>query len=122
MDIAENLNKSGGYSHLLITQCVFSDFTVIVPLKSKTAEEVNRGLLNSILQQFNVEKLHSDNGKGFRGTDWLESMSGLGIKVIASSSLHPQGRGQIERLVGTVKLLLKKLLTNQKSLNWEYLP
>jgi hypothetical protein len=122
MDIAENLNKSGGYSHLLITQCVFSDFTVIVPLKSKTAEEVNRGLLNSILQQFNVEKLHSDNGKGFRGTDWLESMSALGIKVIASSSLHPQGRGQIERLVRTVKLLLKKLLASQKSLNWEYLP
>ncbi len=91
MDIAENLKKSGGYSHLLITQCVLSDFTVIVPLKSKTAEEVNRGLLNSILQQFNVEKLHSDNGKGFRGTDWLESMSALGIKVIASSSLHPQG-------------------------------
>ncbi|RPH78821.1 MAG: hypothetical protein EHM77_06555, partial [Planctomycetaceae bacterium] len=122
MDIAENLNKSGGYSHLLICQCVLSDFTVIVPLKSKTAEEVNRGLLNSILQQFNVEKLHSDNGKGFRGNDWLESMSALGIKIIASSSLHPQGRGQIERLVGTVKLLLRKLLANQKSLNWEYLP
>jgi transposase InsO family protein len=97
---------------------VLSDFTVIVPLKSKTAEEVNRGLLNSILQQFNVEKLHSDNGKGFRGTDWLESMSALGIKVIASSSLHPQGRGQIERLVGTVKLLLKKVTCKPENVKY----
>jgi hypothetical protein len=69
-----------------------------------------------------MEKLHSDNGPGFREIKWLELMSALGIKVIASSALHPAGRGQIERLVGTVKIMLKKMLATQPTLNWEFLP
>ncbi len=32
----------------------------------------------------------------------------FGIKIIGSSALHPQGRGQIERMVRTVKTLLQK--------------
>ena len=30
MDIAENLNKAGGYQHLLIMQCILTDFVIIV--------------------------------------------------------------------------------------------
>jgi hypothetical protein len=122
MDIAENLNPINGHSHLLIMQCVFSDFVILYPLKSKTSHEISRIMLYGILQQFNVEKLHSDNGPGFREIKWLELMSALGIKVIASSALHPAGRGQIERLVGTVKIMLKKMLATQPTLNWEFLP
>jgi hypothetical protein len=122
MDLIENLNKSGGYSHLLVLQCVLSDFVIIVPLKSKTAAEITRGLLNSVFQQFNVEKLHSDNGPGFRHLPMLATMSALGVKIVASSSLHPAGRGKVERLVGIIKLLLKKFLATRQNLNWEYLP
>jgi hypothetical protein len=41
MDLCENLNKVGGYSHLLIVQDVLSDFTLIYPLKSKTSQEMS---------------------------------------------------------------------------------
>jgi hypothetical protein len=122
MDLIENLNKSGGYSHLLVLQCLLSDFVIIVLLKSKTAAEITRGLLNSVFQQFNVEKLHSDNGPGFRHLPMLATMSALGVKIIASLSLHPAGRGKVERLVGIIKLLLKKFLATRQNLNWEYLP
>jgi len=122
MDIAENLNKSGGYSHLLIMQCILTDFCIIVPLKEKTSAEISRAILNSVLQNFNVEKIHSDNGPGFRSTHWCETMAAFGIKIIGSSALHPQGRGQIERLVRTVKTLLQKYLASRPTLNWEYLP
>jgi len=122
LDLAENLNKSGGYSHLLIMVCVLTDFTIIIPLKDKTASEISRAILNSVLINYNVERIHSDNGPGFRSTHWCETMAAFGIKIIGSSALHPQGRGQIERMVRTVKTLLQKYLANRPTLNWEYLP
>ena len=122
MDLAENLNKSGGYSHLLVLQCTFSDFVIIIPLKSKTSTEISRVLLHSVLMQYNVEKIHSDNGPGFRSAKWLEVMAALGITVITTSALHPAGRGQVERLVGTVKILMKKILATRPTLDWEYIP
>jgi len=122
MDIAENLNKSGGYQHLLIMQCILTDFVIIVPLKEKTSAEISRAILNSVLQNFNVDKIHSDNGPGFRSHTWMEVMAAFGVKIIGSSALHPEGRGQIERLVRTVKTLLQKYLATRPTLNWEYLP
>jgi hypothetical protein len=49
-------------------------------------------------------------------------MAALNVTMIGSAALHPAGRGQIERLVGTVKIMLKKMLSVQTTLNWEYLP
>jgi len=122
MDLAENLNTVNGYSHLLLVQCTLTDFVIIIPLKSKTSAEITRALTYSVLQHFNVQKIHSDNGPGFRALNWLEVMSAMGITVIATSALHPSGRGQIERLVGTVKLMMKRMLATKPTLNWEFLP
>lgn len=122
MDLAENLNNIGGYSHLLVTQCVLTDFTILVPLKTKQASEVNRQILNCLFQQFNIKRIHTDNGPAFRSTAWLETLAALKIQVIGSSALHPSGRGQIERLVGTIKVMLKKMLAVKSDLNWEFLP
>jgi len=122
MDLAENLNPINGYSHLLITQCVLTDFTVIIPLRSKQANETLKAFLNSLFQQFNIQRIHTDNGPCFRSETWLETMAALNIQVIASSALHPSGRGQVERLVKTVKTMLRKMLSTKSDLNWEYLP
>ena len=122
MDLAENLNTVNGFSHLLITQCTLSDFVIIIPLKSKTASEVTRAVLNSLFQQFNIKRIHTDNGPCFRSTAWLETMAALNIQIIGSSALHPSGRGQVERLVGIIKVMLKRMLAIKSDLNWEYLP
>jgi len=116
------LNTTGGYSHLLLMQCTFSSFLIIIPLKTKTSNEVTRSILNCVLQQFNVQKLHSDNGPCFRNNQWLETMASLNVHVIGSSALHPAGRGMIESSVNTVKLLLRKMLATHTDLNWEFLP
>ncbi len=79
-----------------------------MPLKSKTAEEVTRALMNSVLMQFNVEVIHSDNGPCFRAAEWLRLMASLKIKVANTAALHPAGRGKVERLVGLVKLYCAK--------------
>ena len=60
-DIAENLNPIKGFSHLLLIKCLFSDFCLIFPLKTKTATEISKIILYSVCQHFNVKKLHTDN-------------------------------------------------------------
>ena len=47
-------------------------------------------------------------------------MAALGIVIINTSAVHPQGRGQIEREVGTVKLLMKT--SSSQTFDWEFLP
>ena len=39
MDIAENLNTINGFSHLLITQCILTDFTIIISLNQKLQQK-----------------------------------------------------------------------------------
>jgi RNase H-like domain found in reverse transcriptase/Integrase zinc binding domain len=124
MDLCENLNKVNGYSHLLIVQDVLSDFTLVFPLKSKTNQEMAKIFLYSVLQSFNIQRIHTDNGPVFRNSNWLRLMAAINITVINSSAQNPASRGKAEKAVHTVKTILKKLLATSSSgtLNWEYLP
>jgi hypothetical protein len=121
-ELAENLKPTNGYSHLLIVTFPLSDFTLIIPFKSKTSTEVNQYMLYTILQPFKIEKLHKDNGPAFRSLGCIEIMSALGITVINSASLAPCGRGAIEKKVYLVKKLLQKMLATRPTLCWKYLP
>jgi hypothetical protein len=122
LDLAENLNTVDGYSHLLIVNCELTDYTLIFPLRSKRADHVTEVLLHSVLQAFNVQRIHSDNGPCFRSKPFLETLAACKIKVIGSAALHSAGRGHIERLVGICKTLLKKFLATRPTLEWRFLP
>jgi hypothetical protein len=124
MDLCENLNKINGYSHLLIIQDVLSDFLLIFPLKSKTAVEMSRVFLYGVLQNFNIKRIHTDNGPVFRNSSWLRLMATLNITVINSSAQNPAARGKAEKAVHLVKTMLKKMTATSSSgtLNWECLP
>jgi hypothetical protein len=75
-----------------------------------------------VLQAFNVQRIHSDNGPCFRSKPFLETLAACKIKVIGSAALHSAGRGHIERLVGICKTLLKKFLATRPTLEWRFLP
>jgi dUTPase len=124
VDLAESLNTIKGYSHLMIVQDVLTDYLLVFPLKSKTSQEIGNIFLYSILQNYNIAKIHSDNATCFRQKDLLKLWAALNITVINSSAQNPSARGKAERAVGTVKLILKKMLAtaSSKTLNWEMLP
>ena len=44
MDLCDNLNAVGGYSHLLIIQGVLTEYIIIYPLKSETAQEFSKNI------------------------------------------------------------------------------
>ncbi len=87
----------------------------------KSVIRISKTLRDGVLQIFNVERIRSDNGPGFRNLQWLETMKGLGVEVINTSSLNPSANGGVERAVQTVKLLYKKLLASRPTYNWDYL-
>jgi hypothetical protein len=124
VDLAESLNTVNGLSHLLIVQCILTNFILIYPLKSKTAQEVCKVFLYNVLQSFNVLRIHQDNGPCFRHAQWLKLMAILNIQIVNSSAQNPSSRGKAERAVGQVKLLMKKFLSSasSESLNWDLLP
>jgi transposase InsO family protein len=78
----------------------------------------------SIFQNFNVKRVHSDNGPAFRNKEWLKLMAALNVKVINSSANNPQARGKAERAAQLVKTTMKKILATASSgsLNLEYIP
>jgi len=123
MDICENLNPTrGGYQHLLIVQCVLTDFVIIIPLRTKKASEIEHMLNIAVLQQRAVETIVSDNGPGYRSIPHLSVLAALHIKVVNTASLSPIGRGKIERLVGIVKIMMKRILATKPTYNWQYIP
>jgi transposase InsO family protein len=115
MDLAENLNEVRTFKNLLIVQDVLTDFLLLFPMKSKTSRELINLFMYSIIQNFNVKRVHSDNGPAFRNKEWLKLMAALNVKVINSSANNPQARGKAERAVQLVKTTMKKILATASS-------
>jgi transposase InsO family protein len=100
---------------------IFGFYLNLTVKKKKGADHVCKILLTNVSQPFNVCRLHSDNGPCFWAINWLEAEAALNIQIISSSALHPSRREHIERTVGIVKTMLKKMLAIQTALDWEYL-
>ena len=121
LDLAENLNSTKGYAHLLIAVDPLSDMLLIFPLKTKKSHEVFNFFFNSIYQQFQVRTVISDNGACFSKKIHLRQLALLGVHKVRSSALNPKARGIVERKVGLVKQLLKKFLVAEYDYNWQNL-
>jgi len=124
LDLIENLNTSKGYNHILVAQDALTDFVLLFPLRTKTAGEVSRIFKYSIFQNYNIKRIHSDNGPCFRNGDFLNLMAELKVEVINTSVNNPSARGKIEREVAIIKKLFKKFLatSSTQTLHWENLP
>ena len=64
----------------------------------------------------------SDLGSAFRSLNWLKELNALNIRVAETARFHPAGRGRVERMVGTIKTLLRKMLATNATLSWDLLP
>ena len=108
-DLAENLNPSGRFQHLLIIVCAQSGFIRVYPLKAKTSEQVLFYIMYDLFQYFSIKYFVSDNGACFSDKGFLATLQVLGIKKIQIASLSPTSNGLAERSVGICKKLLKKV-------------
>jgi hypothetical protein len=110
-------------SYILVLQDVFTKYTELIPLSNIHASTVASAILNVwILRYGPMKRLLSDNGTEFANVTLRTICSTLAIKKVFVSPMHPQGNGQIERMMSTIK----RLITSQSTvypMAWDcYLP
>ena len=85
----------------------FSRYPEIANLTT-TMSSVVISKLNDVLSQHEIpEIVRSDNGLQFSAQEFAEFANTYGFRYVTSSPKYPQSNGQIERVVQTMKNLLK---------------
>ncbi|XP_035664608.1 uncharacterized protein LOC118408091, partial [Branchiostoma floridae] len=93
-----------------------------IPLPSTEAERVANALVAFFSRVGIPEELLTDQGANFMSTVITQLCEQLGIHKLRTSPYHPQTNGVCERFNGTLKAMLRKLVSDDAK-DWdEYLP
>ena len=104
--VATDLFQHNGSTYLLAVD-YFSRYPEVIKLNSTTSQAVISSL-KSIFSHHGIPTvLVSDNGPQFDLRDMREFASSYGFQHITSSPYYPQSNGLAERMVKTVKSLLR---------------
>ena len=91
----------------LLTVDYFSRYPEVTKLTTTTSAAVISHLKNVFSHHGIPEVVHSDNGPQFSALEFTQFANEYGFCHITSSPKYPQSNGQAERMVQTVKHLLK---------------
>ena len=111
MDTSVHLPPSPeGFTALLVLLCVFAGFIILLPLKDTRAVTLAHAVY-PIFCLFGFPKiLQSDNGPEF-SNEVMEALVKLcGVEHRFISPYNPRADGKVERSIGTVTSIIKKML------------
>ena len=111
IDTSTHLPESpDGYKALLVIIDVFSGFIILRALKQSTAEAV-AGVLWELITTFGIPRIiQSDNGPEF-ANDIIRALVKLtGIEHRYISPYNPRADGKVERAIGTISSIIKKMV------------
>ena len=124
IDLIGKLDRTTpGHEYILVAVDAFSKFVTLVPLKTKTANEVAEALVNRYISIFGAPKsITSDLGKEFNN-QVMEEVSKLhGIKQMLIAPRHPSSNGQVESYNFLICNLLRSVVHGQVRSWHELLP
>ena len=105
--MATDLFELGNRTYLLVVD-YYSRFVEIAKLSGTTATEVINHTKSIFARHGIPEIVISDNGPQYTSAAYAQFAKEYGFSHVTSSPLYPQGNGEAERAVKTVKNLLKK--------------
>ena len=103
-------------SHYLLTVDYYSKWPEIVKMTELTAKYAIAALKSQFAKYGIPDELITDNGPQYACKEFREFSKEYGFVHNTSSPLYPRSNGQAERMVQTVKRLLKKSSDPYKSL------
>ena len=104
--------------HVLTFICLLTSYLIMVPLKSKMADEVLMLYIKEILHKTSCSKfILQDNSTEFKNKQLMSVFTTLGIKCIYSNHYYPQENGRIENVYNFLKHTIAKL-TYGSQLEW----
>ena len=96
-----------------------TSYLITVPMKSKSADEVNMAYLKKVLPIGSCSMyVLQDNGTEFRNKQLVDTFKSLGVKPIYSSPYYPHGNGKLENSHNFLKHSIAKFLHNT-DLEWD---
>ena len=117
------LDKARGYEYALVVTDHFTRFTQIYGTKKNNAIAAAEKMYNEYIPHYGFPlKFHSDKGGEFCNKLQRRLQQLAGIEQSNTTSYHPEGNGQVERVNRTVLNMLKTLRDKEKQ-NWKaFLP
>ena len=114
----------GGYRYILTIVDCFSNYLVAVPVRTQSAEETVKVLMNSWVLKHGVFKsILSDNHKSFCSELYTGIMEAFGVEVRKCSSYKSSTNGRVERQNERINGALRAVVPVGKYGSWvKYLP
>ena len=111
-----HLPSSKGNKYALTAVCMLRSFTVCIPIKNKSAEEVIMAWINHISFPFGVcRKLLTDNVMEFKNELFNSIAEQLGVEIkIYTPPYRPQSNGHIEGFHNFLKPCLSKQISRNR--------
>ncbi len=111
VDIVGPLPKGkGGCQYILTCVCMSSRWPEAVPLKTQSARETAEALIQIFSRTGLPLTMLTDQGRNFVGRVVKEVCEVFGIEKLQTSAYRPQSNGVVERLHGTLKPILAKVI------------
>ncbi|CAJ0958985.1 unnamed protein product [Ranitomeya imitator] len=105
------LPKSGRYEYCLVVVDMFSSWPEVFPVTNMTAKTTAKKLVMEVICRYGVpEVVESDQGPAFSSHVYQKVRTMLGSTVALHTPYHPQSSGKVERLNGTLKGQLTKMM------------
>lgn len=112
LDIAGPLDSNNGTPYILIMVDAFTGWTEAVPMVNSEAETLAKALVNEWICRYGCPlRLVTDRGANISGKIIHNVSRLLQIKKVETTAYHPQSNGKAERMIQTVKNLLKSMIT-----------
>ena len=107
-------------TYIIVIQDSFTRFTELIPVANLQAITVAAAILNDWVFKYGpMQRLLSDNGSEFSNSLLKSICATLEISKIFASPFHPQGDGQVERMMATIKKLIASQIVTYP-LTWDH--
>src|SRR6218665_3291095 len=113
-----NPMSSRGHRYVLTAVDMSTRYPEAILLKGISAEEVSEALFGIYCRMGVPQRIHTDRGSQFTSDLMAEVNEMLLVKHTMTSPYHAMGNGCVERLNGTIKATLRKLIHEQPK-EWE---
>ena len=107
LDLAFGFKPVRGYTGILIFCENFSLYTILVPIKGKSANEITQIFRDRIYVPFNVEEVHSDNEPAVGSEVFQNFCDQKGIKSTQMAAYSPWQNQNCENPVKLLKSAIK---------------
>ena len=119
LDLITGLPNSNGFTAILVVVDKLTKYVLYIPTKNELKQEGFADLfLEHVVRRFGLPlEMIADRDPRWAKSFWQSIATSLGLKLLLSTSHHPQHDGQTERANQTLEIALRAFVAGERT-NW----